>query len=119
MNEKTLTGILLDDRTDLSLNDFSRACSVSVEWVIELVDEGVLEPIDLEQAHWRFPGSSLQKARIALRLQHDLGINLAGVALALDMLDEIEPGTLWGDVPDTWVCPDCAACKEDFEMIEI
>ncbi len=90
MNQQTLTGILLDERSDLSLNDLSRACSVSVEWVIELVDEGVLEPIDLEQAHWRFPGSSLQKARIALRLQHDLGINLAGVALALDMLDEID-----------------------------
>jgi rubredoxin len=31
----------------------------------------------------------------------------------------LAPGTLWEDVPDTWVCPDCAACKEDFEMIEM
>lgn len=28
-------------------------------------------------------------------------------------------GTLWEDIPDTWVCPDCAAGKEDFEMVEI
>ncbi|WP_062264249.1 rubredoxin [Endozoicomonas arenosclerae] len=31
----------------------------------------------------------------------------------------IEPGTPWSDVPDTWVCPDCGAAKQDFEMIEM
>jgi len=27
--------------------------------------------------------------------------------------------TRWEDVPLTWVCPDCGACKDDFEMIEV
>lgn len=90
MNEKTLSGILLDERTELSLNDLCRACSSSAEWVIELVEEGVLEPLGREQSHWRFRATSLPRARTAMRLQHDLGINLAGVALALDLLDEIE-----------------------------
>ncbi|MCP5325956.1 MAG: rubredoxin [Oceanospirillaceae bacterium] len=31
----------------------------------------------------------------------------------------IAPGTLWGDVPADWVCPDCGVGKDDFEMIEI
>ncbi len=31
----------------------------------------------------------------------------------------IAPGTKWEDIPDDWVCPDCAASKEDFEMIEV
>lgn len=31
----------------------------------------------------------------------------------------IEPGTKWDDVPPNWVCPDCGARKEDFEMVEI
>jgi rubredoxin len=31
----------------------------------------------------------------------------------------IPPGTRWGDVPETWKCPDCGASKTDFEMIEI
>jgi len=31
----------------------------------------------------------------------------------------IEPGTAWEDIPDDWVCPDCGAAKEDFEMMEI
>ena len=33
--------------------------------------------------------------------------------------DGIAPGTRWEDVPMMWVCPECGATKEDFEMIEI
>jgi chaperone modulatory protein CbpM len=90
MKQKTLTGILLDERAELSLKELSWACSSSTEWIIELVDEGVLEPMGHEQAHWRFSGTSLPKARTATRLQADLKINLAGVALALDLMEEIE-----------------------------
>ena len=28
------------------------------------------------------------------------------------------PGTRWDEVPESWVCPDCGAGKEDFEMVE-
>ena len=31
----------------------------------------------------------------------------------------IAPGTRWEDVPINWVCPDCGAGREEFEMIEI
>lgn len=33
--------------------------------------------------------------------------------------DGIAPGTRWEDVPPNWVCPECGARKEDFELIEI
>lgn len=33
--------------------------------------------------------------------------------------EDIAPGTKWDDVPPNWVCPDCGARKEDFEMVEI
>jgi rubredoxin len=29
------------------------------------------------------------------------------------------PGTRWEDIPANWVCPECGAAKEDFEMVEI
>jgi len=90
MTKKTFTGVLLDERAELSLVELSRACSSSTEWVIELVDQGVLEPVGPDQAQWHFSGTSLLRARAAMRLQHDLDINLAGVALALDLIDEIE-----------------------------
>ena len=31
----------------------------------------------------------------------------------------IAPGTTWEDVSPGWVCPDCGARKEDFEMVEL
>jgi len=34
-------------------------------------------------------------------------------------VDDIAPGTQWDDVPPNWVCPECGARKEDFEMIEV
>jgi rubredoxin len=33
--------------------------------------------------------------------------------------DGIAPGTRWADVPESFGCPDCAAQKSDFEMIEV
>jgi len=85
-----LTGFILDEEEALTLGELCRACAMHAEWVIGLVEEGVLEPAGRDLTNWRFSGASLRRARIAVRLQRDLGINLAGVALALDLLDEIE-----------------------------
>ena len=30
----------------------------------------------------------------------------------------IAPGTLWADVPDDWMCPECGVSKYDFEMVQ-
>ena len=95
MTQKIITGIVLDEQTELSLNELCRACSSSADWIIELVEEGILEPvgyqqIQWQQTQWRFSAESLQRARTAMRLQHDLGINLAGIAVVLDLLEEID-----------------------------
>jgi len=90
MKQEILTGLLLDDEVSLSLGDLCRVCTVHAEWVIELVDEGILEPSGPDSAHWRFTGPSLLRALRVRRLQQDLGINLAGAALVLDLLDEVE-----------------------------
>ncbi len=31
----------------------------------------------------------------------------------------IPAGTAWEDVPENWLCPECGARKEDFELVEI
>lgn len=81
---------ILEEQTQLTLADLCRACAVHAERIIELVDIGVLEPRGREPARWRFSGASLHRARRALRLQRDIGLDLAGAALALELLDEIE-----------------------------
>jgi len=31
----------------------------------------------------------------------------------------IPPGTAWEDIPEDWLCPDCAMGKDDFAMQEV
>jgi chaperone modulatory protein CbpM len=84
-----LNGIILEDATRLTLRELCDACAVNAEFIAELVDEGVLEPAGIEKSHWCFTGFSLHRVRTAKRLQQDLRVNLAGVALALELLDEV------------------------------
>ncbi len=90
IGKEVLTGLLLDEESSLTLGELSRACTVHAEWIIELVDEGILEPVGSDIAHWRFSGACLHRAHTTLRLQRDLGINLAGAALVLDLVEEVE-----------------------------
>jgi chaperone modulatory protein CbpM len=78
-----------EEQFQLTLADLCRACAVHAERIVELVDAGVLEPEGREPARWIFDGASLHRALAALRLQRDLEMNLAGVALTLELLDEI------------------------------
>ena len=89
-NQDILNGMLIDEESRLSLHELCNACVVEADFIIDLVSEGVLEPAGFEQSHWVFTGVSLKRVRTARRLRHDLGLNLAGIALALDLLDEIQ-----------------------------
>jgi len=85
-----LTGYILEDQTELTLAEICRACAAQADMIMELVHEGVLAPEGGTPDHWRFTGIQLHRARVALRLQNDLGVNLAGTALALELLDELD-----------------------------
>jgi chaperone modulatory protein CbpM len=85
-----ITGVILEEQLELTLGEISRSCSVHAEYIIELVEEGVLAPVGRDPRGWRFSGIQVRRAARALRLQRDLGVNLAGVALALDLLDELD-----------------------------
>lgn len=85
----TLTAELLDEDRELSLADLCQACRVPAEQIVELVGEGILEPVGKGPHYWRFHAVSVRQVRCVLRLQQDLGVNMAGAALALDLIEEI------------------------------
>lgn len=89
-SNQPLSGAILEEELELSLTELTRACRVNADFVVELVDEGIIEPVDPRQPRWRFSGQSLVRLRRAVNLHRDLELNLAGVALALDLLTEIE-----------------------------
>lgn len=73
----------------LTLVELSRTCACSVEWVLELVSEGVIDPLGDAPERWQFDDTGLRRARAARRLQSDLGLNAAGAALVLDLMERI------------------------------
>jgi chaperone modulatory protein CbpM len=90
MKQEILTGVVIDERIELTTRDICHACASSTEWVVELVQEGVLEAEGQNAEAWRFSGASLSRAIRARRLQRDFDLNAPGVALVLDMMEEIE-----------------------------
>ena len=93
MNEKDLSTPsveLIDEQTTFTLVELCRSCAVEAELIEALVEQGILEPSGRSGVHWCFPASSLRRTRVTLHLQRDLGVNIAGAALALDLLERIE-----------------------------
>ena len=85
-----LQGELVDENVEFTLVELSRVSGASAEELTLWVSEGVFEPRGERPQEWRFSGAALRRVRTAQRLAHDFQINPPGVALALDLLDEID-----------------------------
>ncbi|KQV60182.1 hypothetical protein ASC95_01520 [Pelomonas sp. Root1217] len=85
----TCTVIVVERDLRLSLAELSAACACEMGFIEELVGEGVLAPVGEGPQGWCFTGTALARARIASRLARDLHVNVPGVALALELIDEM------------------------------
>jgi chaperone modulatory protein CbpM len=93
--QDTVRGQLVEEETLITLDELCRHCTIETEEVVTLVREGILDPaddsLDWQRAgHWQFHISSVRRVRTVVRLQRDLGVNLPGAALAIELLDRIE-----------------------------
>lgn len=86
---RALSGQVLEAHDLVTVDDLCRSCAVEVETITLLVEEGILDPVGSKSEQWRFTLTSLRRVKTAIHLQRDLGVNLAGAALALDLLDRI------------------------------
>jgi chaperone modulatory protein CbpM len=87
-DDRVLPGTLFDESTTLSIKDLSRMCAIDERHIVEFVEEGVLSVVDI-RSEWHFTGDALRRARLAVRLERDLELNLPGVALAVELLEEV------------------------------
>lgn len=85
------SGIVLDETIKYSLNELCETCKIDADIVVEMVEEGVVEPQGgTTPAEWHFDAYAFRRLQMALRLQRDLRINPPGAALALDLLEELQ-----------------------------
>jgi chaperone modulatory protein CbpM len=85
-----LSGMVLDDQVQLSLYEICEICDISAETILDMVEEGVVEPKGRKPGEWRFDFYEIRRVQIALRLQQDLRVNLPGAAVIIGLLEELE-----------------------------
>ena len=88
--DQPLSDAIFEESALLSVKDLSRMCAVDERHIVEFVEEGVLNVVEINTTEWYFSGDALRRARLALRLERDLELNLAGVALAVELMEELE-----------------------------
>lgn len=84
-----IEGALVESEVHMTIVELSQASRTPEDLIMSWVSEGVLSPAGSSPQDWRFSGDSLKRAKTAAHLTHDLELNTPGVALALDLLDEI------------------------------
>lgn len=91
-SQKMLSAVIVSEDEQISLAELCRGCALPAEQVIMMIDYGIIEPMEAtgRSFHWQFTADCLPRLQTAIRLQRDLEINLAGIAVALDLLDEVK-----------------------------
>ncbi len=89
MNEPIISCEVVTHDVTVTYGQMCRSCGVNGEWIRYLVEHGILEPQRHETVGtWYFSASQVPRAHTATRLAHDLGLNVAGIALALELIEE-------------------------------
>jgi chaperone modulatory protein CbpM len=85
-----LEGQIVNEEIEFTLVELCRVSGASQDEVTLWVAEGAFEPQGARPEEWRFSGAALRRVRTMHRLARDLEINPPGIALVLDLLDEID-----------------------------
>ena len=89
MNVQDITVIeIVDETRTLGIVELAACACIEQARVVEMVEAGLLEPIGEAIEQWRFLSRDMRRLRAAERLVGDLGVNLAGAALILDLIEE-------------------------------
>jgi chaperone modulatory protein CbpM len=81
---------MLDDDDWLRIDELCVRLHVEQHWIEELVELGALEsrPADADPASWLLPRRELPRVRAMTRLVTDLGVNLVGAAIIVELVEE-------------------------------
>ncbi|MGK0249518.1 MAG: chaperone modulatory protein CbpM [Oleispira sp.] len=79
--------------TQLTYLSFTEVCvqtGAAENVVNEIIEQGIVEPIGSSSSEWQFSPTMLVLTKKAVRMHQDLNVDWAGVALAIELLDEME-----------------------------
>ena len=80
----------LDSWVTCSFNELCLRNNLDTDFVVQCVEVGIADAMGDSPVEWSFTSSAAVRIQKAYRLQRDLEINLNGLAMVLDLLDEVE-----------------------------
>lgn len=91
MNKNTLLiGVLIEETTTISFTEVCHKYNIPKELLSDMIEQGLFPNQPTDPEHIALSQKELRRIESAFRLHRDLGINLPGVALALELLEEME-----------------------------
>lgn len=84
---KTYEAQLLGEADWIAAGEICRLCRLELEAVIELAELGLVSPRGHAPEQWQLPAAALPRLAVAGRLMRDLGLNVSGAALAVELLE--------------------------------
>lgn len=78
---------LLGEGDWVAVTEACRLCLIDMTAVVELVELGVVVSRGSVPDEWLLPVAALPRLRVAGRLMRDLGVNVTGAALAVELLE--------------------------------
>jgi len=79
-----------DSGFPFGLQELCYATELQTQAVIEIVEQGIIEPQGSGPDTWVFSVQMIVVAKKAQRLHRDLGVDWSGIALALRLLEELD-----------------------------
>jgi chaperone modulatory protein CbpM len=71
----------------IAVTEVCRLCVMDMPALVELVDLGIVASRGPAPDEWLLPATALPRLRVAGRLMRDLGLNVTGAALAVELLE--------------------------------
>lgn len=89
-NKTIITAVLMDENTSVSRLEICQTCNISEDVLIDMMEQGLFNHQGMQLQQIEFDLKMLRRIQTACRLQRDLGINVPGIVLILDLLEEID-----------------------------
>jgi chaperone modulatory protein CbpM len=84
---QVLEARLLGESDWIAASEICQLCRLDLDAVLELAALGVMSSRERAPGEWQVPATALPRLRVVGRLMRDLGVNVSGAALAVELLD--------------------------------
>ena len=78
---------LLGEGDWIAASEICQLCRMDLDAVLELAALGVMSSRERVPGEWQVPATALPRLRVVGRLMRDLGVNVSGAALAVELLE--------------------------------